>query len=297
MSDQPKIYPLSSITKAIENLIAIHASGYYWVKAEIVKLNYYKQSGHCYPDLVEKVDGKIVAEIRGNIWKDDFIEINKKFKEVLNEELGDEMTVVCRAKVKYSSVYGLSLNIIDISPEYTMGELAKQKMETIRRLKTEGLFTLNQTKLLPVLPKTIAVISVESSKGYQDFINVIDKNNWAYAFHIKLFPAILQGTKSVITITEQLKVISKYAHIFDAVTIIRGGGGDVGLSSFDSYDLAKEVANFPIPVLSGIGHSTNLTVTEMVSHKHFITPTKMAEFLIQKFHNFSVPLQRKYCKN
>lgn len=183
MTQPPKIYPLSSVTKALENLIAKHANNFIWIKAEIVKLNYYKQSGHCYPDLVEKVDGKIVAEIRGNIWSENFIEINKKFKKVLNEEIGDDMTIVCYAKVKYSSVYGLSLNIIDINPEYTLGELAKQKAATINRLKEEKIFNLNKTKILPLIPKTIAIISVETSKGYLDFINVINNNPWLYKFH------------------------------------------------------------------------------------------------------------------
>jgi len=290
LSEQPKIYKLSSVTKAIEKLVAKHANNYIWIKAEIVKLNYYKSSGHCYPDLVEKVDGKIIAEIRGNIWKDDFIEINKKFKNVLGEELNDDMTIVCYAKVKYSSIYGLSLSINDINPEYTLGELAKQKAATIKRLKDENLFYLNKSKKLPQLPKTIAIISVDSSKGYRDFINVIDNNSWGYKFHYKLFPAILQGPKSVTTITNQLKHIEKHQHIFDAVAIIRGGGGDIGLSSFDDYNLSKTVATYPIPILSGIGHSTNETVTELVSYKSFITPTKIAEFLIQEYHNFSVPL-------
>jgi len=290
MPKQPKIYPLSSVTKALENLIEKYAGNYIWIKAEIVKLNHYTQSGHAYPDLVEKVNGKIIAEIRGIIWKDDFIKINKRFKEVLKEELGNDMTVVCLAKVKYSSVHGLSLNIIDINPEYTLGELARQKAETIKRLKTEQIFDLNKQKQLPLIAKTIAVISVETSKGYQDFINIINKNDWGYKFHCKLFPALLQGERSVASITTQLKNIKKHKDIFDAVAIIRGGGGDIGLSSYDNYELAKEVATYPTPVLSGIGHATNLTVTEMVSYQNFITPTKIAEFLIQKFHDFSVPL-------
>jgi len=291
MAEQLKIYPLSSVTKALENLIVKHANNFIWIKAEIVKLNYYQQSGHCYPDLVEKIDGKIVAEIKGNIWKDHFAEINKKFKKVLNEDLGDDMTVVCLAKVNYSSIHGLSLNIVDINPEYTLGELAKQKAETIKKLKEENLFFLNKTKKLPQITKTIAIISVATSKGYGDFINVLEHNYWGYQFHYKLFPVILQGTKSVTTITRQLKHIEKYQDVFDAVAIIRGGGGDIGLSSFDDYTLAKAVAMYPIPILSGIGHSTNETVTELVSYKSFITPTKIAEFLIQEYHNFSVPLK------
>jgi len=291
MSSQPEIYPLSYITKAIENVIDKHAAKYFWVKAEIVKLNHYKQSGHCYPDLVEKVEGKVIAEIRGNIWSDNYQNINKHFKEVLNEELSDDMTVVCYARVKYNSVYGLSLNIIDINPEYTLGELAKQKATTIKKLKAEGIYSLNKLKLLPQVPKIIAIISVDTSKGYQDFISILNKNPWGYKFQYKLFPALLQGTRSVTTIMDQLKHIEQYKDMFDVVTIIRGGGGDIGLSSYDTYELAKAVATYPIPVLSGIGHSTNLTVTEMVNHQNFITPTKIAEYLLQQYHNVSVPLK------
>ena len=289
MTDK-KIYPLSKVTKAIERLISEHAGNYFWVKAEIVKLNYYKQSGHCYPVLVEKEDDKIIAEIRGNIWKTNFEKINNKFKAVLNETLGDNMTVVLYAKVQYHSVYGLSLNIIDIDPAYTLGELAKQKAETIKRLKEENIFDRNKHQKLPLLPKIIAVISVSTSKGYQDFINVIDNNPWQYKFQHLLFPAVLQGERAIETIINQLNKISNYSHIFDAVAIIRGGGGEVGLSSFDDYRLARAVATYPIPVLTGIGHSTNETVTEMVSYKSFITPTKIGEFLLQQYHNFSVPL-------
>lgn len=285
-----KIYTLSKVTEAIENIISKYASRYIWIKAEIVKLNYYSQSGHCYPVLVEKKDNKIIAELRGNIWKSNFEKINNKFKSVLNEELGDNMTVVLYASVKFHSVYGLSLNIIDIDPAFTLGELAKQKAETIKRLKEENIFHLNKQKTLPLVPKVIAVISVDTSKGYKDFINVIDNNSWGYKFHYKLFPAILQGDRAVATIINQLKIIAEYTDIFDAVAIIRGGGGEVGLSSYDDYTLASAIAKFPIPVLTGIGHSTNETVAEMVSYKSFITPTKIGEFLLQKYHNFSVPL-------
>lgn len=296
MPDSPTIYSLSSITKSIKNLFSKHASNSYWIKAEIVKLNYYSQSGHCYPDLVEKIDGDIVAKMRGNIWNGNFIKINKRFKEVLNQDLGNDMMVVCLAKVNFDPVHGLSLNIIDINPEYTLGELAKQKAATIKQLKAENLFYLNKSKSLAQLPKTIAIISVSTSKGYNDFINIIDNNSWKYKFHYKLFPAILQGAKSVETITTQLNNIKKYIGLFDAVAIIRGGGGDIGLSSYNDYRLAKAVATYPIPVLCGIGHSTNLTVTEMVSYKNFITPTKIAEYLIQSFHNFSVPLKENLQK-
>ena len=287
---QKRIFPLSKLTRAIENVINTHCSRPVWVKAEIVKLNHYKHTGHCYPDLVEKKDGKIVAELRGNIWSSNFEIINEKFRNVLNEELRDDMTVVVQATVTFHAVYGLALNILDIDPEYTLGELAKQRVEAIKKLTAEGIFEANKLKRLPRLPKTIAIISVSSSKGYQDFINVIENNPWGYQFHFKLFPAILQGERAVSTITAQLARIAKHKKIFDAVAIIRGGGGEIGLSCYDSYDLAQEIAAFPLPVLTGIGHSTNETVSELVSFKSFITPTKIAEFLLQEFHNFWLPI-------
>ena len=286
-----QVFPLSKLTEAIENVINRHCSKVLWVKAEIVKLNHYPQTGHCYPDLVEKRNGRIIAELRGNIWKSNFDPINEKFKTVLNEELKDDMTVVVQATVTYHSVYGLALNILDIDPEYTLGELAKQRAAAIKKLVKNGIFEANKEKLLPRLPKTIAVISVESSKGYQDFVNVIENNPWGYKFHFKLYPAILQGDRAVATITAQLKRIGKQKKLFDAVAIIRGGGGDIGLSCYDNYVLAKEIALFPLPVLTGIGHSTNETVSELVSYKNFITPTKVAEFLLQEFHNFAQPLK------
>lgn len=288
---QKKVFSLSRLSAAIENVINAHCSKLVWVKAEIVKLNHYRQTGHCYPDLVEKKNGKIIAEFRGNIWSSNFEMINSKFKDVLGEELRDDMTVVIQASVTYHPVYGLALNILDIDPEYTLGELAKQKTEAIRKLKEEELFTANKQKLLPQLPKTIAIISVDSSKGYQDFINVLDDNPWGYKFHLLLFPAVLQGERAVSTINAQLDKIKKYRSIFDAVAIIRGGGGEIGLSCYDNYNLAKGIAKFPLPVLTGIGHSTNETVSEIVSYKSFITPTKIAEFLLQEFHNFSMPLK------
>lgn len=288
---EKRVFPLSKLTEAIEKVVSDHCGKVVWVKAEIVKLNYYKRTGHCYPDLVEKKDGKIIAELRGNIWKSNFDLINAKFREVLNEDLKDDMTVVVQATVTFHPVYGLALNILDIDPAYTLGELAKQKAEAIRRLKEEKIFDANRSTFLPALPKTIAIISVSSSKGYQDFMNILENNEWGYKYHTLLFPAILQGERAVRTINAQLEKIRGNVGLFDAVAIIRGGGGEIGLSCYDNYLLAKAIARFPIPVLTGIGHSTNETVCELVSFKSFITPTKIAEFLLQEYHNFSRPLR------
>ncbi|MEG9328286.1 exodeoxyribonuclease VII large subunit [Salinimicrobium catena] len=286
------VYSLSQLARSIQKVMNAHCSKVVWLKAEIVKLNYYSKSGHCYPALVEKKDGKVIAEMRGNIWKDTFENINVKFRKVLKEELKDDMTVVLQGSVTYHPVHGLALNILDIDPEFTLGELAREKALTLEKLKNEGIIHANKEKDLPLLPKTIAVISIDSSKGYQDFLSVINTNSWGYKFHHLLFPAILQGDRAVSTISEQLEKISHFTHVFDAVAIIRGGGGEIGLSCFDDLSLARKIATFPIPVLTGIGHSTNETVSEMVSYQSFITPTKIAEFLLQKFHDFAVPVQQ-----
>ena len=288
---QKQIFPLSKLSEAIENVINTYCSKIVWVKAEIVRLNYYSHTGHCFPELVEKKDGKIIAEIRGNIWKVNFERINEKFKLVLNEDLGDDMTVVIQATVTYHPVYGLALNILDIDPEFTLGELARQKMETIKKLQEENIFFANKHTSLALLPKTIALISVSSSKGYLDFMNVIQNNPQGYKFHIFLFPAVLQGEKAVTTIISQMDRIRELKGVFDAVAIIRGGGGEVGLSCYDNYELAKTIATFPLPVLTGIGHSTNETVSELVSYGSFITPTKIAGFLLEQFQYFATTLK------
>ncbi|MGM1056271.1 MAG: exodeoxyribonuclease VII large subunit [Bacteroidota bacterium] len=288
---EKKVYSLFNLTTSIQNVINTYCNKTVWIKAEIVRLNYYPKSGHCYPSLVEKKDGKVIAELRGNIWGGNFEMINAKFKAVLKEELKDNITVVVQGTVSFHPLHGLALNIVDIDPEYTLGELAREKADTIAKLKETGIFNANKNTLLSSLPKTIAIISVETSKGYGDFMDIIQKNPWGYKFHFLIFPAILQGERAVSSISQQLERIKKHSEIFDAVAIIRGGGGEIGLSSFDNYLLAEKIATFPIPILTGIGHSANETVSELVSYESFITPTKIAEFLLQKFNDFAVPVK------
>jgi exodeoxyribonuclease VII large subunit len=229
----------------------------------------------------------IKAQMRGTIWSDNYQSISRKFREVTKEPLGDGMKILFLATVTFHDIYGLSLNIVDIEPAYTLGEMAREKRETIEKLKKEGLFDQNKQLHLPLLPKRIAVISVETSKGYSDLITTLVNNSWGYRFFHVLFPAILQGDRAVESIRGQLQVIRSYARFFDAVAIIRGGGGDTGLNCYDHYDLARDVAVSPLPVITGIGHSTNETVVEMVAHTNKITPTDVAHFLIRQFHDFS----------
>lgn len=287
-----KAYSLIEVTQSIQRTIADRYKSPFWVKAEMNKLNHYSHSGHCYPDLVEKSDGRVIAQMRANLWKTDFERINHNFQKLLKEPLKDGIKILFCATVSFDPSHGISLRIIDIDPSFSLGELEREKIETLEKLKKEGIFQSNKLLKLPLLPQRIAIISVETSKGYSDFMKVIEKNPWGYRFFLYLFPSLLQGERSVQSICGQLRQIKKVVKHFDAVAIIRGGGGDVGLSSYNNYVLASEIARFPIPVLTGIGHSTNETVAEMVSFKNAITPTELGDFLIQKFHDFSVPIKK-----
>lgn len=287
-----KVFSLLEVTLSIRKTIQERYQRVFWVKAEMNKLNHYSYSGHCYPELVDKSDGKVVAQIRASLWKDDYARINQHFIRTLHEPLRDGITILFSASIHFDPVHGLSLRIIDIDPIFSLGELEREKLETIDKLNYEGIFRKNRGLSIVPVPKRIAIISVETSKGYSDFLNVLGNNSWGYSFFTYLFPALLQGDRSVDSIVAQLKRIKKVRHHFDVVAIIRGGGGDVGLSSYNNYKLAREIALFPIPVLTGIGHSTNETVSEMVAFKNAITPTELADFLIQKFHNFSMPVER-----
>jgi exodeoxyribonuclease VII large subunit len=288
--DKKTVFSLIEVTRSIQKTLSDRYSSPFWVKAEMSKLNRYIHSGHCYPELIEKHDGKIIAQVKSTLWKDDYKTINDKFLRVLNEPLKDGIKILFLARISFDPVYGLAIRIIDVDPDYTLGDLEKEKQETIRKLKEEGVFDANKKLKIPLLLQRIAIISVETSKGYADFLNVLDTNPWHYSFFHFLFPTLLQGDKAIDSIKFQLERIRKVINHFDAVAIIRGGGGDIGLSCFNDYGLAKELALFPIPVITGIGHTTNETVVEMISFSNAITPTKIAEYLIQVFHNFSVPV-------
>lgn len=286
------IFSLLEVSKSIQKTLAERYKSLYWIKAEMNKLNHYTHSGHCYPELVEKQDGKIVAEIRSTLWKADFARINNNFLKIAQEPLREGITMLFQASISYDPMYGLSLRIVDIDPTFTLGELEKEKLDSIRKLKEEGIYEANKSVPFPMLPKRLAIVSVETSKGLSDFYKIINQNPWGYRLECTLFPALLQGDKSIPSIINQLAIIANKIAEFDVVAIIRGGGGEVGLSSYNNYLLARAIAIFPIPVLTGIGHSTNYTVSEMVAYKNAITPSELADFLIQKFHNFSVPIDK-----
>lgn len=292
MSAPKKTFTLLQLTQSIQKAVEVSFSGKYWIVAEMNKLNLYPKSGHAYPELVEKQDGAIVAEMRANLWKGDYERINQNFLQVLQEPLKDGIKVLMNVSVGFDPKYGISLTIHEIDAGYTLGDLEQEKQNSIQALKKQGVFDLNRKKSLPLLAQRIAIISVANSKGYQDFTHVLDENAWKYKFFHMLFPSLLQGDKAVADLSLQLNRIRKVAHHFDAVVIVRGGGGDIGLACYNNVNLCKTIAEFPIPVLTGIGHRINESVADMVAFKNLITPTDLGNYFIQQFHNFSLPVQR-----
>lgn len=282
-NENRRVFTLSEITESITRMFEKFYDQPYWIKAEISALNLYPVSGHCFPLMVEKSEGRVKAQLKAIIWKEDLFYITQKFEKVTREIFREGLNIMFLAYVKFSSTYGLSLQIVDIEPLYTLGEMAQDKINTILQLKKEGIFDKNRLLPLPLLLKKIAVISVETSKGYNDLMVTLKNNPQGYKVLTTLFPAILQGNGAIETMTAQLAAIRKVMNRFDAVVIVRGGGDDVGLSCYDHHTLAREIANFPLPVITGIGHSTNETVSEMVACVNKITPTDVAHFILSGF--------------
>ncbi|MDR0364000.1 MAG: exodeoxyribonuclease VII large subunit [Bacteroidales bacterium] len=287
-----KVFSLLQLLQSVGAVISKTYARSYWIKAEIAKLNEYKYSGHCYPEFVEKQNGKVVAQVRGVIWASTYKEIRQKFENETKTTLKEGMMVVLSVRVDFNPLHGFSLNINDIDPAYTMGDMLREKNMAIERLKKEQLFGKNKTLHLPVLPRKLAIVSVQTSKGFQDFNNVLSDYTNRYRPFIRLFPALLQGDRAVESLMNALFEIGKHSHLFDAVLILRGGGSDIGLNCYDDYELAAVVANFPLPIITGIGHSTNETVTEMVSWRNMITPTETAYFLMERFSEYEKSIQK-----
>ncbi|TSJ46372.1 exodeoxyribonuclease VII large subunit [Fluviicola chungangensis] len=287
--ESPQHFTLKQVAESIRKTIAERYSRTYWVTAEMHKLNQTRK-GHCYPELVQKEDESIIVEMRGTIWKQHFERIQQKFFEIVKEPLHDGMELLFHVKITYHPLYNIGLEIIDIDPNYTLGALQRERQETLERLNKEGILNANQNLEMALVPKRLAIISQADSKGYSDFVTLLNGHPKRYHFNTFLFEATLQGDAAITSIQNQLKRIEKVKQHFDAVVIIRGGGGEIGMHCYNNYDLAKAIATFPLPVLTGIGHSTNLTVCEMIAFRNGITPSDMAYFLLRIFEELDEPL-------
>jgi len=267
----------SAISQALPDLI--------WVIAEIAESKC-NQKGHCYLDLVEKDGNKTIAQTRATIWSYEYRTLSRKFELATKTPIRPGITVLLLASISYHEVYGLSLNVKDIDPAYTMGEMALRKKEIIDRLKKEGVIDLNKALSLPLVPQNIAIISSPTAAGYEDFINQLEGNHYGYRFIHVLFPAIMQGPETERSIIAAFDKIEELKSRFDIAVVIRGGGSVADLSSFDSYPLARRIASFPLPIITGIGHEKDDTVADIVSHTKMKTPTAVAEFLISGVRSF-----------
>lgn len=262
-----------------------------WVKAEISEMTV-NRSGHCYLDLVETEQGTdtVIARCRATIWSYTFRMLKPYFETTSGQAFTEGLKVLLQAKVEYHEVYGFSLNIRDIDPVYTLGDMARQRREIIRRLEEDGVLEMNKELELPLVPQRIAIISSPTAAGLQDFVDQLHNNPHKFVFYTKLFPAVMQGNEAPGSITKALEQIFEYEEMFDAVAIIRGGGAQIDLACFDNYDLAFNVAQFPLPVITGIGHDKDDTVIDLVAHTRMKTPTAVAEFLITGALQFSQQL-------
>ena len=252
----------------------------YWVEAELSEVR--ERGGHCYMSLVEKEEGRNtpVAQAQARCWRSRWTLMRPYFERVTGRQLHAGMKVMLQVHAQFHPLYGFSWIVDDINPEFSLGDMMRHRQEILRQLKEEGVLDLNKQLPLPLFAQRIAVVSSEGAAGYGDFRNQLENNEWGLAFTLRLFPAAMQGESVESSVIEALNAIYDEADHFDAVVIIRGGGAVADLSGFDSLSLAENVANFPLPVITGIGHERDESVIDFVSHTRVKTPTAAAAFLI-----------------
>lgn len=258
----------------------------YWVVAEVAQVNVDKRKGHCYLTLVDKGDDarQMLAQARATIWGTRYQMLGRYFEEKTGQPLKAGLKVLLQASVRFHELYGLSLDISNIDPNYTIGDLARQRQETLKRLEAEGLLTANKQLELPLVPQRLAVISSATAAGYQDFIHQLQNNSYGYVFETTLFPAVVQGNDSPASVAAAMARVIEEKENFDIIILIRGGGSQTDLSCFDDYKIAAAIGHSPLPVLTGIGHERDESIADLVAHTRLKTPTAVAGYLIDRFH-------------
>lgn len=253
----------------------------FWIRAEMsdVRVN---QNGHCYLEFIEKdkAGRTIIAKARAMIWSNTFHLLRTYFEDTTKQPFTSGLKVLVQVGIEFHELYGFSLTVYDIDPSYTLGDQAQNRAAILKQLEEDGVLTLNKELELPTLTNRIAIISSPTAAGYEDFCNQIENNQFGFPFYTKLFAAIMQGDRAESSIITALEKIYQHLDCFDAVVIIRGGGATSELSCFDSYLLAASCAQFPLPIITGIGHERDETVLDIVAHTRAKTPTAVAEFLI-----------------
>lgn len=275
-----KQYSLSELCTEIQEVVENDLLERYWVRAEIASLS---ARGHCYMELVEKAENNtLAAKVRATCWNNVYSLLSAYFIQETGQALRVGMQVLVEVSVDFHPVYGLSLNIWNIDPTYTQGDLAKQRQATIQRLTEDGVMELQQSLEIPTLVRKVAVISAADAAGYGDFCDQLKNNRFGFRFELSLFAATMQGDHAPRSIIQALGKIASEEEKWDIVVIIRGGGATTDLGCFDDYELASHCAQFPLPILSGIGHTRDMSIVDMVTHTSVKTPTAAAEWLIER---------------
>lgn len=251
-----------------------------WVKAEVSAVKA-RNGGHCYMELSQSDGNGLVAKATAIIWSSRYRFIAPYFESVTGSSLSEGMVILAEVQVSYSQLYGLSLVINDIDAEYSLGLRELERQKTIERLKSEGLIDMQQGLELPALPHRFAVISAEDAAGYRDFIRHLQENPYGFKVETDLFPALMQGSSCPSSIVEAMDSVLESGIPYDAVLILRGGGAKLDLACFDDYMLASVIAQYPLPVLTAIGHDQDYHVADMVAHTFVKTPTALADFILE----------------
>lgn len=275
--------PLSlfELNNLVREVVSTSLSMEYWVEAELSEIR--EVRGHCYMELVQKdlFSNTPVAKASAKCWKSRWMYIRPKFEQVTGQYLRSGMKVMLKVYADFHEAYGFSWIVTDINAEYTLGDMARKRMQIIAQLKKEGVFDLQKELSLPVFAQRIAVVSSENAAGFGDFMRQLTDNSYGFKFHVELFPAIMQGEGIENSVIAALNAINGRFEDFDAVVIIRGGGATSDMSGFDTLALAENVANFPLPIITGIGHERDESVLDMISHTRVKTPTAAAAFLLE----------------
>ena len=250
-----------------------------WLKAEVSAVKA-RNGGHCYLELSQSEDKSLVAKANAVIWSSKYRFIAPYFESVTGSPISEGMTLLVEVQVSYSELYGLSLVINDIDPEYSVGVKELERQRTIERLQSEGLMDMQKELALPLLPYSLAVISAEDAAGYRDFMRHMSENPYGFVCDIDLFPALMQGADCPGSIVAAMDAVLESGKSYDAVLIMRGGGAKLDLACYDDYTLAAVIAQFPVPVLTAIGHDQDFHVCDMTAHTYVKTPTALADFIL-----------------
>ena len=263
------------VRDAIENALPEE----YWVEAELSECR--EHGGHCYMELIEKDEHSAtpVARASAKCWRQTWVMVKPYFERTTGQQLRAGMKVLLRVYAQFHEAYGFSWIVSDIDPTYTLGDMARKRQEIIRQLKEEGVFDLQRELRIPTFAKRIAVISAEHAAGYGDFCRQLEDNDYGFKFDVTLFPAIMQGEQVEASVVDALNEIYQRISDFDVVCILRGGGATADLSGFDTLALAENVAQFPLPIITGIGHERDESILDMISNTRVKTPTAAAALL------------------